>query len=200
MRIIYLSMIIACAAITGCASNPMLVATNQTLSTPSSNEAQVVFMRSAFVGSAISASLFDVSTDETKFIGIINNATKVVHKTTPGKHVYMVVSEAADFLEANLIGGKTYYSIVTPRMGAWKARFSLWPIKSDPNADYSLGSNDFQNWLKSTKIVENSPASLQWFENNKTSVDAKRKQNWAVWEQKTPDDLARRTLSPEDGR
>ena len=35
--------------------------------------------------------------------------------------MFSVVGEAADFLEADLAAGKTYYIQVAPRMGAWKA-------------------------------------------------------------------------------
>lgn len=192
-------MLLSVALIAGCASNPMQVSDSQTVAEPSPDEAQVVFLRSSFVGSAISASLYDVTDGDTKFIGIINNGTKVIHETEPGDHVFMVVSEAADFMEAELGPGKTYYSIVTPRMGAWKARFSLWPIRNDGTGEYNTASGDFNRWMNGTTLVVNSPESLQWFENNKTSVMTKQREYWEVWQQKSGEDIAKRTLRPEDG-
>ncbi|QSX35288.1 hypothetical protein JYB87_08895 [Shewanella avicenniae] len=184
----------------GCASNPMTVSKQVEVNRPSADHAQVVFMRDSFVGAAISASIFDISSGEPVFIGILDNGTKLAHSVTPGKHVFMVVSEAADFMEAELIPGKTYYSIVTPRMGMWKARFSMWPIKANPNARYSLSSADFNDWNTGTKLASLSPKAEAWFEANLASIKAKQIEYWAVWQEKSAADLAQRTLTAEDGQ
>lgn len=185
--------------VSGCASNPMLVANDQKLQKPDEGQAQVIFMRSSFVGSAINASLYDVTNGDIKFIGIIANGTKLTYETSPGERVFMVVSEAADFMEADLGSGKNYFSLVTPRMGAWVARFSLWPIKNDPNADYNTEMAEFNRWVANTKLVENTEKSTSWYENNKESVRKKYEKYWPVWKNKTKEDLAKRTLSPQDG-
>ncbi|TQV87849.1 hypothetical protein [Aliikangiella coralliicola] len=195
-RVLILSMAMI---MVGCASNPMQIKTNQTIQKANQNESQVIFMRSSFVGSAINGSLYDIIDGQPKFIGIIANGTKIAYNAKPGKHLFMVVSEAADFLEADLTEGKTYYSLITPRMGFWKARFSMWPIKNDENAEYSLNSSDFKEWLLDTKLVENSAKSNQWFEKNKNSVHSKYLEYLPVWKEKTPQDRAKRTLHPQDG-
>jgi len=184
----------------GCASNPMTLAPQQTLQSPSQDSSQVVFMRSSFVGSAISASLYDVTDGNIEFLGVIVNGVKLAYSTTPGKHTFMVVSEAADFMEADLSSGKNYFSIVTPRMGAWKARFSLWPIKNEPSARYNTDMTEFNQWLNNTKLSTNSEQSLAWYEKNKTDIKAKYEKYWPAWQQKTDDDIAERTLVPNDGR
>jgi hypothetical protein len=184
----------------GCATNLMSVSPHQELQKPSNNEAQVIFMRSTFVGSAISASLYDVTNGEIKFIGVIVNGTKVAYKTTPGKHVFMVVSEAADFMEADLNGGKNYFSLATPRMGAWKARFSLWPIKNDPSAPYRLDSDEFNDWVGNTKLVSNTDESRAWYESNKGDIKRKYEEYWPVWQSKSAEDQAKLTLMPRDGK
>ncbi|MDX5362802.1 MAG: DUF2846 domain-containing protein [Pseudazoarcus pumilus] len=194
-----LLMVCAIVTLTGCASSPMLVANTQHLPEPTPDQAQVVFMRSSLLGSAINASLYRVDRGQIEFIGIMANGTKIVHRVPPGKHVFMVVSEAADFMEADLAAGKTYHSLVTPRMGAWKARFSLWPIKADAGAEYSTASSDFAGWLKNTRLVENTPQSRAWYDANKNSVYMKYTEYWPVWQGKSAEDLARRTLVPEDG-
>ena len=185
-------------AMFGCASNPMKVSDEVTVEPASANEAQVVFMRNSFVGSAINASLYELTDSDPIFIGIISNGTKLIHKTSSGKHRFMVVSEAADFLEADVLAGKTYYSIVTPRMGAWKARFSMWPIKKSAS-EYTLDSEDFKTWKKNTKIAENSEKAAAWFASNKASVVKKMNEYLAVWNQKSAEELAKRSLSQEDG-
>ncbi len=193
---ILLSIIALC---TGCASNPMMVSAIHQIEPPETDQAQVIFMRDTFVGSAINASLYDVSGDQPEFIGIIANGTKVSYTTSPGPHTFMVVSEAADFMEAELAPGKTYYSLVTPRMGAWKARFSLWPIKSEVNAEYQLDSDEFAKWQRNTKVADITDKALGWYRSNKPSVMAKQAKYWPVWQTKSEADIAKRTLTPEDG-
>jgi len=94
--------------------------------------AKVVFMRVGKMGGAISASVFDVTEPgEPKFIGIVRQSSKVAYPVKPGLYTFMVISEAADFMQAAVLGGKTYYALVTPRMGVWKARFSFQPVRGE---------------------------------------------------------------------
>jgi hypothetical protein len=156
------------------------------------DESMVVFMRSSFMGAAISASVFDVSGPETKFIGIVNNGTKVGYPVKPGQHTFMVVSESADFLQANVVPGKTYYAMVTPRMGAFKARFSFKPVRQ--------GDGDFAGASSGTSYVVNSPESQNWAAQNAADIASKRTQYWADWSNKPASDRAAQTLNAEDGR
>ncbi len=197
VRLLVLSLTLLFA---GCASNPMLVSPNQTLSKANPNEAQLVFVRSSFLGNAINASLYDVTSGEPKFIGIIANGTKIAYNTSPGKHTFMIVSEAADFLEADVIAGKSYYSIITPRMGFWKARFSLWPVKNDGTTKYHTASKEFQKILFDTKLVENSEKSKAWFKKHQNDIQSKYQEYLPVWKQKSAEDLAARTLQKSDGK
>jgi hypothetical protein len=158
-------------------------------------ESMVVFMRSSLFGGAIAASVFDVSGSETKFIGVINNGTKIAYPVKPGKHTFMVVSEAADFMEATVASGRTYYAMVTPRMGMWKARFSFRPVRQN-----ELGGSEFDGWNKGTHFVVNSPETLNWFQQNAADVTSKRTQYWPEWSNKPPADRGTQTLNEEDGR
>ena len=88
----------AIALLSGCASSKMIVQENQELVSPTGGKAQVVFMRSSFVGSAIQASVFDVTSGEPEFIGIISNDMKLAYSADPGTRVFMVISEAADYM------------------------------------------------------------------------------------------------------
>lgn len=155
----------------------------------------VVFMRSSFVGSAISASVFDVSGSETKFVGIINNGTKMAHPVKPGSHTFMVVSEAADFMQATVLPGRTYYALVTPRMGVWKARFSFRPLRQN-----ELAGSEFAGWNSSTHFVVNSPETQNWAMQNAADISSKRTQYWPEWNSKPANDRASQTLNAEDGR
>lgn len=199
MRAFYIFTLLGTLLLAGCASNPMDPVADQTIPAAAPDKAQVVFMRDAYTGKAIVSSLYDVTDGKTHFIGVMANGTKIAYPTTPGKHTFMVVSEAADFMEADLVAGKTYYALVTPRMGLWKARFSLWPISNDPEAAHSLKSKNFKGWVEDTDLVTNSPKSLAWYERVKASIEKKRAEYWPVWQEKSADAVAERTLKPSDG-
>lgn len=70
------------------------------------DKALVIFMRPSRYGRAINASVFNVSSDEPEFVGIMSYAGKITHYTAPGQRRFMVVSESADFMDATLEGGK----------------------------------------------------------------------------------------------
>ena len=171
MIIRHLLTLLTLIVITGCASNKMIESSNQAIQKPSSDESLVVFLRSSWFGRGVQASLFDVSSNESEFIGIISAGKKVAYVVEPGVHKFMVVSEAADFLEADLVGGRTYFAMVTPRMGAWKARFSLHPVRNGPNGEFLYDSDEFQGWLKSTQFTENTAESLEWVQQNIDSIE-----------------------------
>ena len=185
--------------LTGCASNLMIDSTNQATVVPTADKAQIIIMRPSVFGGAIQSPVFDVSSGDAEFIGIVSSGTQISYMVDPGKRVFMVVSEAADFLEADLDKGKTYYAIVTARMGAWKARFSLHPIRNGGAGDRQYDSEEFQWWLAKVRYVENTPESIAWFEANKASIKKKQIRYWEVWQQKSEADLAERTLNRDDG-
>lgn len=194
-----LILVAALLLVTGCASTRMIDSAQQELVTPSADQTQVVFVRSSMFGGAIQSSVFDVSGDDTKFIGILSAGKKIAYTVEPGKHVFMVVSEAADFMEAEMIGGKTYYAMVTPRMGAWKARFSMYPVRNGSPGEFQYGSDKFQSWLSGTELSENTPASHAWAEENHADILSKQADYWVVWQQKAPSELTERTLNSDDG-
>lgn len=184
---------------TGCASSKMKESSVQQLEKPTMDEAHIVFIRASMFGGAIQSSLFEAKENDVHFIGILSAGKKVAYSVPPGKHTFMVVSEAADFMEANVEGGKTYYAMVTPRMGAWKARFSLFPVKNSESGDFQLHSSKFQGWLSSTELTENTEASRKWAEESKPSILKKKASYTKVWKTKSESEIAERTLNPEDG-
>ena len=143
---------------------------------PDSNEAAVIFMRPSRFGGAIQSSVFDVTTEKNVLIGIVSSKTKLVYKTSPGKHLFMVVSESADFMGAELEGGKTYYAIVTPRMGVWRARFSLSPVRRN-----EINTNEFKTWESSCKFVAKLASADKWAQDNAQSIQSKRKRYYDNW-------------------
>jgi hypothetical protein len=187
-------MLIMLLGVTVCAKSGMMVKVERKI-IPKPDQALIVFMRSSFVGSIISASIYDVSGDDTKFIGIMYNGTKVSYDVAPGEYTFMVVSESADFLKATVSAGKTYYALVTPRPGAWKARFSFQPLRQ---AD--LTSAAFSKWDSKTYLVDNTPESEEWAKSNAADIAEKRASYWPEWLELPLEDQDTMTLKAEDGR
>lgn len=199
LRYVKILFVFCSVALAACAGNPMVASPNQSVAAPNPEKAQIVFMRSSFLGAAINASLFEVTGSGNEFIGIMANDTKVAREVDPGEHTFMVVSEAADFMRADLEAGKTYYAMVTPRMGAWKARFSFQPIRKDGEGNFSTSSKEFGDWVAGTKLVENSEKSLLWAKNNANSVESKKNAYFTKWQAKDKDEIERQTLNSTDG-
>ncbi|UHQ20354.1 hypothetical protein LVB87_04110 [Lysobacter sp. KIS68-7] len=166
---------------------------------PEPGKALIVFVRVSAGGALISSSVYDAPDGETKFIGIVQRGNKVAYQAEPGPHRFMVIAENADFMDATLEAGKTYYALISPRMGVWKARFSLLPIHNDPAADESLQSNDFKKWMGKTSFFEATESNLAWYEANKASVEEKKADYLKKWNVMLPQDKILLTLKAEDG-
>ena len=181
-------------AFNGCASKYMQpVDSERELSyEPSESEAVIIFMRPSAFGGAIQSSVFDVTNGDNILVGIVSSKAKVAHKTAPGEHTFMVVGESADFMGAEVEAGKKYYALVTPRFGAWKARFSLKPIHKD-----ELESDKFMEWFRSCSFVENTNSSYQWARDNAPSIQSKRETYYQKWMSKP--EMDRPMLYKEDG-
>jgi hypothetical protein len=183
---------LASSILFGCAESPQVAETTEPLAliaTPP-GKVMVVFLRPSFFGGAIHSSVFDITTEPITLIGILSPYTKAAYTADLGVRRFMVIGETAEFMDATLIGGKTYYVRVTAHMGMWKARFSLDPVahaESDTQLDKDLAS---------TTWVVNTPASLKWEQANMTSIQGKETkylQPWLAGQDKA-------TLNADDGR
>lgn len=190
--------VLAAVGLAGCMSS-MMVKQPGAAPAPAGGKAMVVFMRPSSFGGAIQASVYDTDGAGNTFIGIVSSKTKLAYQAAPGKHLFMVVGENGDFMNADLVAGKTYYALVSPRMGFWKARFSLLPIHNDATAKYSLKSAEFQKWMAETTYVVKGPSAEQWYEQNKGSIDTKQQEYLRKWQTTTPEHQAELTLHPDDG-
>ena len=158
---------------------------------PGADQSVILFMRPSTFGFAIQSAVFDVTTDENKLVGIVSAKKKVVYITEPGKHLLMVTGEAADFMQADLEPGKTYYVLVNPVMGVWKARFSLGAIHKNVNHE------KLEKWKNACQYNEVIEATHQWAEKNSRSIQAKRTKYLPRWEAKP--ESKKPTLFPDDG-
>lgn len=157
-------------------------------------ESTIVFMRASALGGVVAASVFDVTGPETKFVGLVNYGTKYAHAVKPGQYTFMVIGESADFMQATVLPDRTYYALVTPRVGVWKARFSFKPIRQS-----EMGGSEFASWTSSTKYVVNSAETTSWAVQNAADINSKRTEYWPEWNSKPAHQRESQTLRPEDG-
>ena len=155
-------------------------------------ESKVVFMRASSFGAKVAASIFDVTeSGAAKFVGIVRPWNKIVYPVKPGLYTFMVVTETADFMQATVIGGKTYYALVTPQ----KSSLSFKPVRAG-----DLDGSQFTSWERNTKLVTNTPTTLAWARDNAASVADKRDRHWPEWSSKGQSEKDAQTLRAEDGR
>jgi hypothetical protein len=115
------------ASVVGCTRrNVNMTPTGQAAATlkPHPGNSLVVFLRPGRAAGLVHASVYD---DDT-ILGVSSANTAIPYQAKPGTHRFMVVGEAADFLDADLVEGRTYYVLVGYRTGAWRVRFSLVPL------------------------------------------------------------------------
>ena len=152
--------------------------------------AKVVFFRPSKQTSDVDAMLFDVTEPgEPKLIGSVNAATKFTYSLQPGLYTFMVVGETAEFMQATIVGGKTYYALVIPKAGA--RRFAIEPVRQ-----HEIGGKDFTSWDRSTRPTSGDAKAVD-------SADAaqKRVRYWQEdWMKKSDTQRAELTLNAEDGR
>jgi len=159
------------------------------ITAPQPDKSTVVFYRSSGLGAAVQSSVFDITSDPPAFVGIISAGMKVAYMASPGERRFMVIGEAADFMDAQLLPGKTYYALVAPRMGFWKARFSLRPRAAD--------NKEAQEQLATCKWYDNTPASQQWAQKHLQEIIALQKEYLPEWLAKGED---RPVLHADEGR
>ena len=110
----------------------------------------------------------------------------------------MVVGESADFLKANLTETKTYYSIVSPRIGFWKARFSLHPVRNVQNAKFKYDSKEFVEMQSDSKFVKSGVKANDWALKNAASINKKLTSYLPKWKQKAVEKQLEATINAAD--
>lgn len=157
--------------------------------------ATIIFMRPSMFGGLIKSSVFDITSGQNEVIGILSAEKKIFYRVSPGEHLFMVIGENAGFMRAELEAGKTYYCLVRVKMGAWKARFALEPIRNT-----ELDSEKFLEWQKKTEQIENRDQARVWAAKHAQSIEDKRVKWLRKWDKKSDAEKAEYTLRKEDGR
>ncbi|WP_066016659.1 hypothetical protein [Endozoicomonas atrinae] len=175
--------------ITGCASNHMTeVSETEATLTPDQGKALVHFMRPSVLGGAIQSTVYD----GTEYLGTVSSQTRLAYQADPGKHMFMAIGESADFLEADLAAEKTYYVIVAPRMGVWKARFSLNP------ASGKASQEQIDEWFASTKEVKPNQNGYVWAKEKEQDIQELHDRYLPAWHSKA--DHKKQRLTSESGK
>lgn len=177
--VFWITAIFAVISFTGCSGSisNMQVAQVNKIEKPKEGESKIVFIRPSSMAYAIQSSVFKIEDNEPKMVGILAAKKKLSYDLKPGKHLFMVVGESADFMSAEVKEGKTYYALVTPRMGLWKARFSLKPVDSKE-------SKNLNEYIANTQLVEVNEDTKQWALNNKDSIKSKYVDYHVKWMEK----------------
>jgi hypothetical protein len=174
----------------GCASKHMQVAIlDQSADTLPGNQSAIVFFRDTNFGGAIQAPIAEEQAGDIALVGILSANTRILHKTTPGKHFYVVGGEDSNLLETDLDSGKFYYVRVDPKMGMWKARFVFEPVPPDTA---SLPAD-----LSGCQWVTTKPEAETWFLENKPSMKAKL--DSAILKHQTADLIDKAIINPYQG-
>lgn len=158
--------------------------------TPEKGKAVIVFTRSSRMAFAIKTSIVEVVGDKFKMVGILKARTKIIQNVSPGKHLFMIVGESADYMTADVEAGKVYYANAIARMGAWKARFSLVPVNPG-----DIGTKKHKKYLKASRTVDG--GGDDWMEKNMDSIQQKHQKYYEKWMSKP--ESSRPHINKEDG-
>ena len=196
MKKIKILLLVFIAISLGACGGTMIVAPTQTIKPPSSGKATIVFMRTSFVAGAIGVEVLETTKGDLKFVGNLSMGNKITYETTPGEKVFMTYGIAADFMKAKVAAGKTYYVIVRPNWGT--GGFAPTPVRRN-TSEYNMAMPEFKSWVNDTDLVIPGPETGSWFKEKKPDLEAAYKEYWPRFQTKTPDQIADRTLNPDDG-
>lgn len=194
--------LLAIVVLSGCTATGKyttpLVQTNQVVK---ADKAAIVFFRASNYGGAITSPLVQVEEDgSSSLVGIIGPKEKMIKYVEPGEHTFMIIGENADFMKANVEAGKIYYSIIRPRLGFWKARFSLTPFKEQPeHQDYNIAGKNLPKWLNECSYTEPNEAAFTWHKGKTSELKELYNKYYPAWKQKAVAKRDAATLLVTDG-
>jgi hypothetical protein len=184
-----------------------LVGCGTRLVPPTAEEAMIIFIVPSMTsdsgqyqptyGDAPTVSLHDVTGWERKIVAVLTIGNKVGYRVTPGKHEFMLANRySTDFMEANVVGGKTYYAIVQRQGGVnYQQHYGFRPVRA---ADFENGS--FGRWESNTRFVNRPGKWKMWDINNEKSLENRAREFRPAWDRRASDERALRTLEAADGR
>ena len=194
----HLAIVVLALSLAACGGSSMMRPTSlQTITPPSKGKAKIVFMRSSFVASAISADILEIIDGKVHLVGVLPNGDKIAFETTAGKKTFMAYGTAADFMTADVQAGKIYYVILRPNWAT--GGFAPTPIRADGTTEYNTSTTDFKDWRANTTLIEQKPGAKAWFNGKKAEYQELYTKYWARFEHKNAQQMAARHLNPQDG-
>jgi hypothetical protein len=184
----------ALLSVTGCtASSEFMRPATAGVPPAAGEQAQVVFIRPSGYAGAIKTTIVG---GHGEFLGDSLAESYFAVSMPPGEHMFIAWAENTAVLRANLAPGKTYYVEVSPKMGAWSARMHLMALKPG-----SENWGELQSWLAaSSRLEPDRQAGQSYLAGRQDDVAERlRRANEALTEY-TPEELAERTLGPDDGQ
>ncbi|WP_448564061.1 hypothetical protein [Thalassotalea ganghwensis] len=166
------------------------------------DKAALVFLRASSFDGAMTSSLVQVNEQgESTLVGILGPKEKMIRYVEPGEHTFMVVGESADFMKANVEAGKVYYSIIRPRIGMWKSRFSLTLFKVQPeHEDFNINGTNLAKWLNECQYTQPNPQAFTWHKSKANEMKSLYNEYMPVWQNKTNAQRQAVTSTSEDGK
>jgi hypothetical protein len=157
------------------------------------DQAQIVFVRNSLVNARKPTYLYETTSGQPKFVGIISNLRKLVLDVAPGDHVFMIGNlPLCDFMPASVLADKRYYVVVVSR---WPDGATMRPVRHQGDG-YLYTSAEFLDQLKNTTLAGQAPDSVIKEETKKAESSYQAK--WGQWQAKTPEQKAVLTLKAED--
>ncbi len=161
----------------GCGSGGMQIVPSDSVALePGAGNAMVVFLLPSNVEGRVRASVFDITGEEREIIGIMYQKTRIAYPVPAGERRFMVIGENADFLDADLLAGKTYYVKIDPKLGRVKPRYEFVPFSkadyADPRKAPACGGC---SWLQNTE------KSKSWARVNARSIGIRQDRYQETW-------------------
>jgi hypothetical protein len=156
-------LVVVLAILSGCASSLMI--RTETVLAPGRDYAVVNFLRPSSFGGGIKFGIWD----RDNVVGILTPKNYIQYKASPGEHIFMARAENWSVMKATVAAGKTYYILVAPRMGVWKARVGMEVIRPD---DARLSK-----WMDSMEPITFDPAKRDAYVSERVDDVRKAVQN-----------------------
>jgi len=156
-------------------------------------QAQIVIVRNSNVSADQPTFLYETTSGQPKYLGLISNKRKFVLDLPPGEHVLMIGKmPLCDFMPVSVAAGKRYYAVVVSR---WPDGTTLRPVRHQGDG-YTYGTEQFNDLLNYTKIAGRAPDSMIKEETKKAEEVYQAK--WQQWNAKTAEQKAQLTIRAED--
>ena len=181
---------LAALILTGCGSSLMNTLPRGTSYSPGSDQALIIFMRPGRIAGRVRSAVLDATGSEYKMVGFLTGRTRVAYKTAPGKLLFMISGRTAEFLEAEVEAGKTYFALIR----AIQIPFVGTKFLFDPVDQEQAALPKFAEWKRISRFVKNTPQSIEWARKSESRLKIQQDRSYEKWKSK-----GHAGLTPRDG-